>query len=275
MTYIKRVWAIALGIVLFISYKPAVALNGYTNVSICNCTTTTNFAAAAKNQSSRLGQGGTYIVVSSSNASTAYMSVTGKYLNYPKDPVWAPVSATPVDSSGNSLVGESEGTLEAYYAATDQVIFGANRSAPTAINEPEDYASSFVGSEEGEVVPGIGQALLQLGINPAEIPIGTVITVKFSDGTTAQYVKQSLTSTYQWLWNGIVHNKTGQLINRSGGLISNANTAGAGGGSFTAPGYGSGSDWSWTVNGNPLCTVAITTVVDGEEFTLGSFFTPC
>ncbi len=124
--------------------------------------------------------------------------------------------------------------------------------------------------------PGIGQALFQMGINPAQIPVGTVITVTFSDGTTAQYVKQSATATYQWLWNGIAHNKAGQLINRAGGVISNPNTAGTGGGAVTAPGYSpGGTDWSWLLTNLNECLLNVTVDLGYGPISVGGGWVPC
>ena len=112
------------------------------------------------------------------------------------------------------------------------------------VNEPDEYAGSFINSTEEEVVPGIGAALLAKGIDPGSIAVGTLITVTFSDGTTAQYIKASSTSSYQWTWTGVAHNKAGQLIRRDGSVIANPNTTGDGGGTYNGPGYGPGApDW--------------------------------
>jgi hypothetical protein len=181
--------------------------------------------------------------------------------------LWTQTAAVPIDSTGASIAGETESSQEAFYIALDQTLFGANRGNPTTLNMPENYSVSFIGSEDGETSPGIGQALFLVGINPAEIPVGTVITVTFSDGTTAQFVKQSATATYQWLWNGVAHNKAGQRINRAGGVIANPNTAGAGGGSGTAPVWGSGAGSGWVFGGENYCYFSgYVTMPDGSTF---------
>lgn len=112
----------------------------------------------------------------------------------------------------------------------EQVVFGVKRSNPIIVRMPSNYATSFSGSLDEEIIPGIGQGLIAMGINPAFIEVGTVITVKFDDGTTAQYVKMSPMSTYQWTWNGVAHNAQGKRINRNGSLVGNPNSGGAGGG---------------------------------------------
>jgi hypothetical protein len=132
---------------------------------------------------------------------------------------WSTTQAIPVDATGASMAGLSEASQESTYTALDQTIFGANRSAPTALDISEEYASSFINSTDEEVSPGIGSALIHLGVNQATIPLGTVITVTFPDGTTAEFVRISTTSSYQWGWNGVAHNANKQLIDRSGNVI--------------------------------------------------------
>lgn len=227
-------------------------------------------AAAADNQAWEINT--TYVVVSTSTPLSSYVKVTGHYKGS-EEPIWVVGASTPIDSSGNSLAANTESANESYFASLDQVLFGANRSAPQTVTVSTDYASSFINSLEEEVVPGIGNALIQLGVNPATISVGTLITVKFSDGTTAQYIKISSTSSYQWPWTGIAHNSSGLLINRDGSLVVNPNTIGNGSGSFSAPGYNN-LDWFY-LNAPGLCQFGGTiSFEDGE--TLTSFgFGPC
>src|SRR5262249_29726460 len=153
---------------------------------------------------------------------------------------------TPIDDSGNSLAGESESAQEGFYQTFDQTTFGVSRSFPTKVTMPDEYSGSFINSSPEETSPGIGRALGLMGINPGNIPVGTTITVEFEDGTTAQYIKQSATATYQWLWNGVAHNKAGQRIDLHGNVIGNPNTAGTGGGSVDVRGFGAaGSGWGF------------------------------
>jgi hypothetical protein len=182
-------------------------------------------------------------------------------------------SGTPVDSSGNSLAGNSESANESFFATLDQVIFAANRSAPQTVTVPDDYTSTFINSTEGEVSPGIGAGLIAMGINPAQFPVGTLITVKFTDGTTAQYIKASGGGSYQWTWTGIAHDSQGHLMLRNGQRVANPNTAGNGSGSFSAPGY-SNPDWFY-LNAPGFCQYGGEISFDDGE-TLTSFgFAPC
>jgi hypothetical protein len=272
--------ALGAGVSLLLSLScgySARAANGFTHVSVCNCATTADFTAAAKTISASNHPSAnfntpvtaTYTVVSATTTRTAYIQVSGElvYSLQGHSVTWVVSAAVPVDSTGASIASETESSQESFYGALDQTLFGANRGAPTTLNMPDDYAASFINSDDGETSPGIGQALILAGINPASIPINTVITVTFSDGTTAQFVKQSATATYQWLWNGVAHNKAGQRINRSGNVISNPNTAGVGGGSGSAPVWGNGSGSYWYFGGGSDCFFSgSVTLPDGSTF---------
>jgi len=265
---------IILGLICF--SESADAVNGYVYVTPCGtCKTTAQFTTQAITAATAQHQSGTYTVVSMSQPSAAYIQITGhQVLNHGS--VYFEVTTTaPIDANGNSLGGESETSQEAYYAALDQTLFGANRSIPTSVNEPDEYAGSFINSDDSEVVPGIGYALLQKGINQGSIPFGTLITVHFSDGTSAQYTKASATATYQWTWNQIAYNSAGKLMYRNGTPVGNVNTAGAGGGSFNGPGFGAGSDFAFELLFQNLCTLSFSTSLDGELYDLGSFQIPC
>jgi hypothetical protein len=273
----RKIQPVAAGVaLLWISgAHPVFAANGYHYVMACSsCQTTGDYLLAAESEAISQQNSGHYQVVSFSQASTAYIHVILKMVANGGEPIWTLQSATPVDSSGNSLAGNSEADNESYFASLDQVIFGASRNEPQSINEPTAYSSSFINSTEEEVAPGIGYAFGQLGINPGSIAVGTVITVKFDDGTTAQYVKLSALNTYQWSWNGIAHNKDGKLIHRDGTLVVNPNTAGGGGGDVGAPGFGAGRSWNFDLGGYDQCTMQTTVTVSGEAAT-AVLFSPC
>jgi hypothetical protein len=258
------------------SADAAYALNGPSVVLSCNsCKTTADFTNAAAGAAVANQSRGAYYVVSLFQASSAFVQVAGHFYMNNGEETWVLVSATPIDAGGNSLAGNSESANESYFASLDQVLFGANRSQPTTVNEPSDYAGSFINSDESEVVPGIGYALIHMDIDPAVFPAGTLITVKFSDGTTAQYIKASAGATYQWTWTGIAHNAKGQLIDRSGNLILNPNTTGTGAGSFSGPGFGAGSGVNFQLIDLGICQFGGTvSFEDGEELTsIG--FGPC
>jgi hypothetical protein len=243
--------------------RPAEALNGTVNLTSCACQTTADFVTAAKQQAHLFDQNGggsprgNYAIASTSGAVTAYLAVTGSYVikNQEIGPVWVTSAVTPIDSNGNSLAGQSEASLQGFYSALDATIMATSRNAPAIIHVPSDYAASFIGSEEGEVVPGISRAFITLGINAASVfRPGTEITVQFDDGTTAVYIKNPATATYQWTWTGVAHNKAGKKIDRAGNIIATNSTGG--GGSFDVPGFGGGSgagaggfDWRFVGDG--------------------------
>lgn len=154
-----------------------------------------------------------------------------------------------------------------------------NRTAPKQVNEPDTYAVSIINSDDSEVGPGIDVALAHLDppIVSSMIQDGTVLTVVFSDGTTAQFVKIDGDMSSHWQWNGIAHNKKGQLIHRDGSLVNNPNTTGTGGGNASAHGIGdTGQGWNYHLNANPECTSS-TIITDGSGQVLGTYTSlePC
>jgi hypothetical protein len=170
-------------------------------------------------------------------------------------PVWVTSAVTPINSNGISLAGQSEASLQGFYSAFDATIMSTSRNAPAEITEPSNYAGSFIGSEEAEVVPGIDRAFITLGINAAFVfKPGSQITVNFADGSSAIYIKNPAYSTYQWSWSGIAHNKDKKRILRNGTIVTN--NASGGGGSFDVAGFGGGSgagadgfDWRFVGDG--------------------------
>ena len=246
--------------------RPTHALNGNVAVLSCACQTTSQFSAAAIQASNDRGWGGTFQVVSTSGPSSALMTVRGRHLiDKNGNDYWLASGATPIDASGTSLAGQAESAQESFYGSFDQTTFGVSRSSPTVVKISDEYAASFVRSTEDEVSPGIGRALILMGIDQGSIPPGTVITVRFPDGTTAEYIKQSNFSTYQWIWNGTAHDKNGRQIYRDGTFVTNSNTGGAGDGHANVPGFGSGASWGFGVSAAPTCTFITTITVNGDS----------
>jgi hypothetical protein len=144
----KHLWAVALGLVLTTLAIPADAVN--VNISSCACATTADFTSAGKSQAFVQNQdndqirGGTYVVTSTSKASTAYISVTGTEVMKPA-PHWQITAAIPIDANGNSLAGLSESAQEATYYAIDVNLMIADRSYPSvyALTLPP-YTTSFI-----------------------------------------------------------------------------------------------------------------------------------
>src|SRR6202034_2467341 len=103
---------------------------------------------------------------------------------------------------------------------------------PIAI--PPAYGTTPINNEAWEVdtSTGIGQALLNMNVNQGNIPMGTVVTVTWQDGTTAQFIRSNSVPTLQWVYvPGSMRNKARQPITPvSGTTIQNPNTSGSGGG---------------------------------------------
>ncbi len=97
---------------------------------------------------------------------------------------------------------------------------------------PSNYAGSFVNSLDEELIGGINQALLENGSSPCNLPVETVITIEFDDGTTAEFIKWNGAFSDMWRWTGIAHDAQGRRINRDG-TLKGASTIGSGGGEGT------------------------------------------
>lgn len=261
------------GLISLTTPDSSYALNGYTYVASCACVTSTDFIHAAMVQGQHLLRSGTYAMISSSTAETAWIQITVGRSGI--GGVLVVLSAVPIDSSGNSLAGQSEATLEADFASFDLITMGTNRNQPLTVNEPTNYQISFIGSDDAEVGPGIDQALLAQGINWAFLPIGSLVTVKFNDGTKAIYFKKDNTDAH-WVWAGSAWDSHGNQIYRNGQPLQNPNTSGAGGGSATVPGFGGGGGFSWSVGGGNDCTQSITVApADEAAFNIGTIVITC
>jgi hypothetical protein len=233
--------------------SPATALNGFSRVVNCTqCSTSSDFLSAAVNAAQTAVAPGTYHVISLSQPRSAYIKVIGtvKVVPAPGQNQITPnsprvlinVTATPIDEMGNSLAGLSESALQASFAASDQLTFGANRATNfTAINVPPgDYSTFVCNCDLQEMGTGVaGWITSQFNTQTETLPVGTIVTLRFADGTTAQFQKKDAMSTYRWGWNGKAFNKQGQPIDAHGVVQGNQNTSGAGGGEVTtapAPG---------------------------------------
>ena len=124
-------------------------------------------------------------------------------------------------------------TAQAQMSVVDVGLFGFTRgpSSPkvATVQMPSDYAGSFINSNDEYDSPGIGKALILLGIDPSEFPVGAKLLVTYQDGSKAVFVKVSSTGSYQWTWDGIhAWDANGHPIDRSGNQIANNNTSGSG-----------------------------------------------
>jgi hypothetical protein len=213
-------------------------------------------------------------IMSNTKSSTAYLKISGAWGISSRHIVFIPSSFTPVDASGNSLAGQSETYLENYYTQVDWSVFGVFRSNPTFAPDTDvsaDIVNSF----------GLG----------ADIPPGTPITVTFSDGVVAIFVRTSDTSsdhTHWWVWGNVAHNPKnicieapgtnmlkicGAPIDRSGNVLIDINTSGTVGGSALNPAY----DIYPTpiVPGGPaICTFSAYATL-GDDTIGGTGYGPC
>lgn len=113
----------------------------------------------------------------------------------------------------------------------DETLFANARAKPLPpVNLSETYASSFINSIDEEVIPGISQAILAKGINPASLPVGTIVLVVFPDGTKATFVKVNASGSVQWEWAGRAWNAEGKPITRNGALKTGGVTGASGDG---------------------------------------------
>ena len=270
----KGLSAFALGLLLaspLCIYNSAYALNGYTNVSTCaSCKTTADFTAAAIAQSNVEGVKGTYLIVSESNASQAFMKVTGEFDNIDGERIWNPEAATPVDGSGNSLAGQSEATLEAFYQLLDQMNFGTSRDAPfwlNASNPQQALLPTSFGLSSDEQVSDV---IDYLDTGPSDPSIGYICLVTFPNGDTAQFqLTQTGSSKLDNVWTwvpGKAWDKNGNQLKRDGSRATNPNTGGGGVGSASVTGAsGAAAGWRWELTNGGGCTFQTTITVNAES----------
>jgi len=242
-------------LVLICSSSPSIALNGLINVSSCtNCQTSADFAAAAAAQAESMVKVGLYIVTSLNFQETAYVRVNGSVrlpcnttpctIQPGEQPVLTNVTTSFVDVSGNSLAGQSEATLEAAFLAIDQTLYVNFRSGgPTGgkpIQIPPAISTTPINSESWDVDAntGINNVLqIQFGVDPAALPLGTLVSVQWQDGTTATFIRTNSVATLLWVYvPGSMRDKNGKPITPiSGSAIANPNTAGPGSGAVQLP----------------------------------------
>ena len=270
----KRLPAFSLGLLLaspLCIFSSAYALNGFTNVSTCaSCKTTADFASAAIAASRDEGLAGyTYLIVSVSNASQAYMRVTGEYDRIDGERIWNPEAASPIDSSGNSLAGDSEASLEAFYQLLDTLNFGTSRDAPfwlNASNPQQNLLPTSFGLSSDEQVSDV---IDYLNNGPGFASKGYICLVTFPNGDTAEFQLTTQGTTREgnvWTWvPGKAWDKNGNQLNRDGSKATNPNTSGTGNGEASVRGSGAGSAWSWQIEGNDQCDFKTTITVDGED----------
>lgn len=260
-------------------------------IECTNCTTPYEFKQAAIADNHNVQANATYTVVGSPGNGSVYAKVTGGWVpTYGMIPgygdyIWYP-SATLVNENGTPISSNSA-TAAAQMSTIDIGIFGFTRTAApsssyvTAVNVDDVYSSSFINSDDGEVSPGINQALLALNVNPGNLQHGHALTVIFSDGTKAVFIK-NCQCTAMWIWNGQhAWDEDGRPINRNGTLKNNPNTGGTSSGSAAfattamQPYTGLDVGWFFFFWGQGQCVTTTSVAIDGvEQFTFQSY-APC
>jgi hypothetical protein len=256
---------------------PAPALNGNVYVASCACKTTSDFTTVATDTAIQTRTTGTFRMVSTSVAESAYMQVQGHLIVNGEHESMDVTSVTPVDASGNSLAGNSESELEAYYVALDQAVNGTSRSFPLVVKYTGVVGLPlfFGTSTDAQITKAFQNTLAQ---DPAselmESETGQFMLVQFYDGTWAGFEIDWSTGKIVLTWNGYAY-QNGNLVNRQGVAYGNRNTSGTGGGNITVPGFDSGGNFQWNIFGGSDCIMSTTISVDGDD--LGSLvnISPC
>lgn len=198
-----------------------------------NCSAVNDFRLAAMQAAASPAAPGLYIVSSQSMPRTAYVRVTGTpHQICDMDGVCSDylgaIQATVIDETNTAVTGT--GKLE----EIDVQTFGLKRGAPLpTVTMNTAYASSFINTEDdGLMSPWINVELSLRGINVGLLYEGTLVMVKFADGTSAQFFKYCNCDD-MWHWTGRAWDAQGRPMNRDGTLKSNPNTSGSVRGSGT------------------------------------------
>lgn len=268
------------GICFFNSADAGNAVIPYINVSNClGCKLSTDFVSAATANAKGLGQPGTYIAVSSTNAETAFVQITGTTVSVkgPDGPelTLTDITSTLIDGSGNPLAaGSSESTLESDFNNFDQVSFGTNRAGSIGyVTVPDDYQSSFINSDLTDTagqIPG----WINNQYHTTQIPVGTVVTLVYTDGTKAQFIKISASGSIQFEWNQLAWkmvNGLPVLIHLDGSPVTNSNTSGTGAGSATATPVSG----NFAMYGEALCVTSTSVTWGGVYQGSETHYVPC
>jgi len=237
----------------------------------CACSTTADFSAAAIKQVTLQGHIGTYAFISTTHASSAYMYATpGKWVGSGSERNYFPPTATPIDSNGNSLAGDSESAQQAFYGALDTNLMMVNRSDPLVTNTIGNQIPSFLGHDDY----AISAAYFNDSTTDASsLNNGATVTITWvSSGTV-------IVAVYQVVWLGDDHTdvnnfaldwksatQNGTPINRAGTpLGQSSGGTGSSSGSVLVYGFGSGAGWTFAGAGDPSTPGVTITVGDPIE----------
>lgn len=283
-----RILCLLAGLGISFVFGPAQAFNGNTVLFTCTtCQTPIDFRNAAVSQSNLVDQAAvTYIAIGGSSPAgmSAYVYINGYWITDPfsGQNYWNVDTANMMDQNG-AILSTDVPTAQAQMSVIDVGIFGYSRgsSSPSVatVQMPPNYDGSFINSTDEMDSPGIGQALIAKGIDPSSFKVGAKLLVTFQDGSKAVYMKISMTSSYQWTWDGIhAWNAQGQPIDRSGNVKNNPNTSGTGGGSTsvseTLDGAGNAAAL-WFIYQQQQCTTSTQLSINGVPDATFFGFVPC
>jgi len=267
-TTARRALLTTVGVIAALIGFSGSAYAGYSEVLSCStCVSSTDFMTAAKREASDAMVNGLFHVVSTRQASSAEIMVTGHFITQGGgETKWVVQSTVPVDTSGNSLASNSEADLETYFNSLDQMTFGSNRnSAVSNVNVPAEYQGTFVCSCDLEDMGAQVAGWISAQYHMIELlQVGTIVTLVFKDGSKAQFKKISASSTLRWQWNGRAWNSKGERINAQGEKIANTNIGG-GAGSVDAPGFGDMQTVHWNLTDPGNCSFITTISIGGGD----------
>lgn len=170
--------------------------------------------------------------------------------------IWTGGTLTAIQMDGTPL------TSDAQLTTIDQSMFAQLRTASAltaVILVPTDYGGSYINNSalDEDTNSAISFVLyITRSINPNSVPIGTIVVVKWNDGTTAKFVRVSQSGSFQWAYMpGSARNAQGQPINPDGSIVANPHSTGTGAGSVDPNVTGSGGYiWNLRFNGDHNCT---------------------
>jgi hypothetical protein len=140
---------------------------------------------------------------------------------------------------------------------------------------PSAYGTSPIGNEVWDVDAntGINVALGNLGVNAGSLPAGTLVTVVWPDGTTAQFLRTNSVPSILWVYvPGSMRDKNGNPITPvSGTMVNNPNTSGSGSGSAQPP----DPNGNILVTGTALCKTSVTANNGVDTIYVFITYVPC
>lgn len=248
-----------------------------TAISCPNALHVTDFNTCAKDAAQGNLRTGLYVTTNPSSPLSSLVRVTGTISGCDRKPNCRLIGVTtiPVKLNGDPI------STDADLNVVDQGLFAQLRTTSELtrpIDVPKDYGVSYINNSAlaEDTNSAINFVLyITRALNPNSVPVGTVVIVKWSDGTTAKFVKVSNNNSIQWaMVPGSARNAAGQPINPDGTPIANPHGGGDGGGTvnpITDPNY-------WTIydTGGRNCSglISIFDRINGSSIDM-VFFYPC